>query len=846
MSKKHIKSMGIDIRIKLSILLIVMLLTITPALAFDSLNTACDIPSGGCHANPPVFLKNTVSISSFTATPGQTFPVTISWTGGVTSGTNTVAKWPSVLDNDKFTPTPSISTVGVFPSGTLTSTLTAPTTPGTYTLRAYTSAGTGSPNSGKETDFKVITVNVVQPASSSISLTKTPSATPVTSGTSVTYTYVVTNTGTATLTNVLVTDNILGAIGGPITLNAGASQTFTKAQVLTVSTTNIGSVTATSNTGTVTFNATATVTVTGSTKPTVFEKSGANAGNIKPTVDSFRSALGNNNGVGGNFNNGRREINWDGVPDKFAAPNLLPADFYNKNSPRGVILSTPGQAFQVSANSSNPTHTPVRFGNINPAFPNIFGTFSPQRLFTALGSNIVEVQFFVPGTNIRAIVSGFGAVFTDVNIKGSTKIEYFDVNNKLLFSRIVLPGPTSIRSLSFLGVSFGTPKLFKVRITSGSHILKNPVIDTVVMDDFIYGEPQANPSNGGFLNFGGPDNIGTNNVNTANAYYKAIDPKNQKTTLGKWKTINGFNSGDDAKTFYFNANDLGFGRSMHMKKGKCDSTGCDIAYYVSNYPTVDDARLGTNKIATVTMDYSRVTPTGPRFTKFYIYDKNDNRVISAALDDFGNKNLPNLCVICHGGEPKSDASVVSNGNVYPNNGNINASFIPFDLESLTYSGVYGFDRNTQEPQFKKLNIGILANTNPPAAVQELITGWYGGNNLQRATQNSAFVPLGWTGKEKLYNTAIKTSCRACHIMMSSQKANIIGLNFTSFDKFKNLGGDVKEEVCTARIMPNAELTFENFWYGIGPFQKVKFGDRTTSLANGGLNGWNPTDPCPAP
>ena len=112
-------------------------------------------------------------------------------------------------------------------------TLTAPSAIGNYTLRAYTADGTGTPNSGKETDYKVITVQVAPPATSAISLTKTPSATQVNSGTSVTYTYVVTNTGETILSNVLVTDNILGSIGGPITLNAGASQTFTKSQVIT-------------------------------------------------------------------------------------------------------------------------------------------------------------------------------------------------------------------------------------------------------------------------------------------------------------------------------------------------------------------------------------------------------------------------------------------------------------------------------------------------------------------------------------------------------------------------------------------------------------------------------------
>ncbi|PYL70823.1 MAG: hypothetical protein DMF22_08445, partial [Verrucomicrobia bacterium] len=86
---------------------------------------------------------------------------------------------------------------------------------------------------------------------------------------------------------------------------------------------------------------------------------------------------------------------------------------------------------------------------------------------------------------------GFGAVFTDVNTVHSTKIEYFDVAGNLLFSRNVLPGPTSRGSLSFLGVVFDTPSVFLVRLTSGNRILKTPNLDVVVMDDFIYGEPQA-------------------------------------------------------------------------------------------------------------------------------------------------------------------------------------------------------------------------------------------------------------------------------------------------------------------------------------------------------------------
>ncbi len=166
-----------------SILAIAILLTsmiiagISTAGAFNTRNDACDTPSGGCHAYPPTFLNNTVSITAITVAPGQSFPVTIDWTGGVTSVTNTVAKWPSgVLDNALFSPNPVISPVGVFATGTLTSTLTAPLTTGTYTLRAYTSDGTGSPNTFRETDYKNIAVTVQAPAPVLTSITVSPPA----------------------------------------------------------------------------------------------------------------------------------------------------------------------------------------------------------------------------------------------------------------------------------------------------------------------------------------------------------------------------------------------------------------------------------------------------------------------------------------------------------------------------------------------------------------------------------------------------------------------------------------------------------------------------------------------
>src|SRR5438105_10070295 len=162
----------------------------------------------------------------------------------------------------------------------------------------------------------------------------------------------------------------------------------------------------------------------------LFSASGPNPAAIQATVDAFRTALGTlNPNVTGSFDTGRREINWDAVPDAFSAPNNLPANFFNVNSPRGVVFSTPGTGFQVSANAGV---APIEFDTINPTYSAAFQTFSAQRLFTAIGSNILDVSFFVPGTTSATSTSAFGAVFTDVDLPATTSLQFFDLNNNSL------------------------------------------------------------------------------------------------------------------------------------------------------------------------------------------------------------------------------------------------------------------------------------------------------------------------------------------------------------------------------------------------------------------------------
>ncbi len=186
-------------------------------------------------------------------------------------------------------------------------------------------------------------------------------------------------------------------------------------------------------------------------KPTVVK----GAGDIRPTVEEYRSLLGQDNGGAPDRHpSGRREINWDAVPDQFAAPNALPPDFFNAATApraRGAVLETPGAHVAVSARLGNPAGVAVRFGDINPTYTDRFRTFSPERLFSPIGSNVVNLRFYVPGTSEPAAVRGFGAVYTDVELRETAAFQFFDVHGKSLGR---FPVPVSKNGLSFLGVAY--------------------------------------------------------------------------------------------------------------------------------------------------------------------------------------------------------------------------------------------------------------------------------------------------------------------------------------------------------------------------------------------------------
>jgi hypothetical protein len=242
--------------------------------------------------------------------------------------------------------------------------------------------------------------------------------------------------------------------------------------------------------------------------PVVFQAAGPNIASIQNTIDQYRAALGatNNGNAPGPLTNGRREINWDGGGnnDTTTAPVTPFNTFLNT---RGAQFTTPGTGLSQAPPSGGPQGGLATLFN-NPTYGTIFSTFSPLRLFTPVDSNITEALFFVPGGGdapAPATTTGFGAVFTDVDLpngsgpgdtngnrKASTLIECFGTDGGLIFSSFVPVSPGD-GSLSFLGIVFVDARIARVRITSGDAAPgpnDDGTHDIVMMDDFLYGEPQ--------------------------------------------------------------------------------------------------------------------------------------------------------------------------------------------------------------------------------------------------------------------------------------------------------------------------------------------------------------------
>ena len=174
------------------------------------------------------------------------------------------------------------------------------------------------------------------------------------------------------------------------------------------------------------------------------------SGDLTSALAEFRHLLGDNLNAAPGNSSGRREVNWDAVPPAFTNSNNFPFDFFNSTDPaaangrkRGLVLTNTGTSFRVDS---------TNFSDIEPTYNTQFAAFSPKRLFTYIGSTITGSTFKVPGTSTDAFIKGFGVVFSDVDVAGSSTIEYFEGTKSLGVFQV--PVAQSGNSFSFPGRLF--------------------------------------------------------------------------------------------------------------------------------------------------------------------------------------------------------------------------------------------------------------------------------------------------------------------------------------------------------------------------------------------------------
>jgi hypothetical protein len=317
-------------------------------------------------------------------------------------------------------------------------------------------------------------------------------------------------------------------------------------------------------------------------------------------------------------------------------------------------------------------------------------------------------------------------------------------------------------------------------------------------------------------------NVPTGSDSFAQSYYNVVDPMNKRTTLGGWWMKNGFDangvaSGDTLAT-YLNTNELGVGRYVRCSQSPDHSTtGCYVTLYGNPDGHPGNADLAFNVVKdsaswTLAMERRAVetNPPSAPLVKFFAFNGPDAispRVNSVDLDGLGPRFMPSACVVCHGGGYFSTA----NSNSFTlAEAELHASLREFDRSTLKAPS--GQD---QSAVLDKLN-HLVRQGNPTyafgigSAIAELIDGWYLSNSF-----DPTFVPMGWkatAADQTFYLNAVAKSCRTCHDAFDPGVNWAMKSNFASDPDFQ------RALVCSdsGRAMPNAVLTYINFWLSNRP------------------------------
>jgi hypothetical protein len=214
-------------------------------------------------------------------------------------------------------------------------------------------------------------------------------------------------------------------------------------------------------------------------------------GDISPKLNEFRQLLGATLNTTPGAIGGRRETNWDGVPDSLLG-KALSNDFFNAVGPGAPASRQRGLVYTAGCGDFRVSNT--NFSEVNQKAATEFAPFSGDKSFANINNNLWEIYPKVAGKDEDATVKGFGIVFSDVDTEKATYLEFFNENTSI--GKFYVPKHGSTTSFSFLGVYFKNRKITRIRVAhegkladGDADISNGGAKDLIILDDFLYDEP---------------------------------------------------------------------------------------------------------------------------------------------------------------------------------------------------------------------------------------------------------------------------------------------------------------------------------------------------------------------
>jgi hypothetical protein len=230
-----------------------------------------------------------------------------------------------------------------------------------------------------------------------------------------------------------------------------------------------------------------------------------------------------------------------------------------------------------------------------------------------------------------------------------------------------------------------------------------------------------------------PGSADANTPAYADAYYDAVDPRAERTSLADFKAANGFGSSaggaQERSVVYRNVRELGVGRRVTARYVPSASGIAQRVVFIAENYRVDvqgsasrasgDAAVaqdprwhaGTTAIEWSCHPDDAGDPACRRYVKFFAFGPDGQRQATVDLDGRGPKAMPAVCIACHGGRAdplQPDGSFPRIANTLSNRaGDVQGQLQPFQVDTFEWSMTAGYGRGDQEPALRDLNAWVL-------------------------------------------------------------------------------------------------------------------------------------------